>query len=285
MAPRHGLALTLALVLCTMLVPVFAMNPTPEHGNGHEDIQITEHEIDAYIEGNVVDIDSAHREGLPHRGVWAVVIDGKQRVVLIKRGKDTVTCPETWSIVGEHNDPGETYFEALRRGVEEELGLTWATDVEAHWELDPSASLLNITYWDKFRETVHRRDLQWTMPYVVALKDDASIEVDHREIDDLLLMPFDGFMPWWGQHGHEICRTAKAHVAKFGGVKTRPDTPDSFAVGSIGDFTGRQVLRAFNAYKEGMKKMGKKKKKKKKVELDGREEMRVHWHEPTHDEL
>ena len=88
-----------------------------------------------------------------------------------------------------------------------------------------------------------------------------------------------------GQHGHEICRTAKAHVAKFGGVKTRPDTPDSFAVGSIGDFTGRQVLRAFNAYKEGMKKMGKKKKKKKKVELDGREEMRVHWHEPTHDEL
>jgi hypothetical protein len=32
-----------------------------------------------------------------------------------------------------------------------------------------------------------------------------------------------------------------------------------------------------------MKKMGKKKKKK--VELDGREEMRVHWHEPTHDEL
>ena len=283
MAPRHGLALTLALMLCTMLVPVFAMNPTPEHGNGHEDIQITEHEIDAYIEGNVVDIDSAHREGLPHRGVWAVVIDGKQRVVLIKRGKDTVTCPETWSIVGEHNDPGETYFEALRRGVEEELGLTWATDVEAHWELDPRASLLNITYWDKFRETVHRRDLQWTMPYVVALKDDVSIEVDHREIDDLLLMPFDGFMPWWGQHGHEICRTAKAHVAKFGGVKTRPDTPDSFAVGSIGDFTGRQVLRAFNAYKEGMKKMGKKKKKKE--ESEGREEMRVHWHEPTHDEL
>ena len=42
MAPRHGLALTLALVLCTMLVPAFAMNPTPEHGNGHEDIQITE---------------------------------------------------------------------------------------------------------------------------------------------------------------------------------------------------------------------------------------------------
>ena len=59
-------------------------------------------------------------------------------------------------------------------------------------------------------------------------------------------------------------------------MKTRPDTPDSFAVGSIGDFTGRQVLRAFNAYKDGMKQRRQEKKEKK--------EAAKHGHE-VHDEL
>ena len=106
MAPRHGLIL-LAFVFVCLFGFAGAMNPTPEHDNGHGEIQITEHEIDAYVEGNTVDIDSAHRKGLPHRGVWAVVIDGKKRVVLIRRGKDG-DLPGTWSIVGEHNDPGES---------------------------------------------------------------------------------------------------------------------------------------------------------------------------------
>ena len=62
MAPRHGLIL-FALVFVCLFGFAGAMNPTPEHDNGHGEIQITEHEIDAYVEGNTVDIDSAHRRG------------------------------------------------------------------------------------------------------------------------------------------------------------------------------------------------------------------------------
>ena len=113
MAPRHGLIL-LAFVFVCLFGFAGAMNPTPEHDNGHGEIQITEHEIDAYVEGNTVDVDSAHRKGLPHRGVWAVVIDGKKRVVLIRRGKDTVTCPGTWSICLLYTSPSPRDVEESR---------------------------------------------------------------------------------------------------------------------------------------------------------------------------
>ena len=68
-----------------------------------------------------------------------------------------VTCGGAWSLVGEHNQPGESYEDAALRGVKEELSVDLAASDLRHasgsssdgesriWRLDPHPTLLNIT--------------------------------------------------------------------------------------------------------------------------------------------
>jgi ADP-ribose pyrophosphatase YjhB (NUDIX family) len=58
-----------------------------------------------------------------------------------------VTCPNTWSLVGEHNQPGESYEAAVKRGLMEELSVSWDDgSVKSWFRLEPRASLLDIHY-------------------------------------------------------------------------------------------------------------------------------------------
>ena len=75
-------------------------------------------------------LDLVHREALQHRGAWVYVVDGQNRMLLLRRPAHMRTCPSAWSIVGEHNLPGESYLEAAIRGVKEELGWTAAFQQE-----------------------------------------------------------------------------------------------------------------------------------------------------------
>lgn len=65
-----------------------------------------------------------HRRGLMHRAVHVLVVDGRGRLYLQLRsvGKDTHPGKWTTSASG-HVDPGESYEEAARRELMEELGL------------------------------------------------------------------------------------------------------------------------------------------------------------------
>lgn len=75
---------------------------------------------------------------------------------MIRRSEQMVTCGGAWSLVGEHNQPGESYEDAALRGVKEELGVdlgasdlrhgSSSSDGESRiWRLDPHPTLLNIT--------------------------------------------------------------------------------------------------------------------------------------------
>jgi isopentenyldiphosphate isomerase len=70
----------------------------------------------------LVSIDDAHKQGLAHRGNWIYVVDSLHRIFVLKRGPQLVTCPNAWSLVGEHTFGDETTLETTQRGIREELG-------------------------------------------------------------------------------------------------------------------------------------------------------------------
>jgi isopentenyl-diphosphate Delta-isomerase len=65
-----------------------------------------------------------HRRGLWHRSVNVYLFRSDGRLLLQRRHPDKDVCPGMWDLsVGEHLQPGETYLEAARRGLREELGI------------------------------------------------------------------------------------------------------------------------------------------------------------------
>jgi len=71
-----------------------------------------------------------HEKGLIHRAVHAILIDARGRVVLQKRGLKKDRYPGWWDIsVGGHVGVGETYVEAVRREIGEEMGIANAEPV------------------------------------------------------------------------------------------------------------------------------------------------------------
>lgn len=55
--------------------------------------------------------------------VNALVYDSKDRVLLLKRKDNHTYYPKYWSVVMEKVKEGETFDEALYRGIREELGI------------------------------------------------------------------------------------------------------------------------------------------------------------------
>jgi 8-oxo-dGTP pyrophosphatase MutT (NUDIX family) len=71
-----------------------------------------------------IPIDEVHVKGLVHFGAWIFVTDvTNQKVLLLKRGPQLVTCPNSWSLVGEHALGDESPLTTAERGIAEELGI------------------------------------------------------------------------------------------------------------------------------------------------------------------
>ncbi len=68
-------------------------------------------------------IDIAHRNGYLHTGHCLYIIDADGLLLFLKRSPIVVTCPNTWSILGEHSIANEAAYDTVVRGMEEELGL------------------------------------------------------------------------------------------------------------------------------------------------------------------
>ncbi|KAL9178909.1 hypothetical protein ACHAXT_011882 [Thalassiosira profunda] len=91
-------------------------------------------------------IDYAHRHGLLHTGSILYVMDSSGSLLFLQRSQKMVTCPSTWSILGEHSTAGEGVIEGVVRGIEEELGFASSapmkSDTPGAWtvELHPIQS-------------------------------------------------------------------------------------------------------------------------------------------------
>ena len=67
----------------------------------------------------------AHKKGLWHKAIHILIVNKDHTKTLVqKRTKDKELYPDTWDIsVGGHVSTKETYLDAAKREVEEELGL------------------------------------------------------------------------------------------------------------------------------------------------------------------
>jgi 8-oxo-dGTP pyrophosphatase MutT (NUDIX family) len=146
-------------------------------------------------------IDVVHRNGFIHMGSWIHVIDSpltsdsEPRILMIKRKEDLVTCPGTWSLVGEHAYRDESPLDTVRRGLKEELGsrfldyvdrfgsITKLMDLPVYFELDYGPSKIG-----------RRTDKQVTYLWLVevpmeknvsgdAISSESTIEFDHEVAD------------------------------------------------------------------------------------------------------
>ncbi len=73
---------------------------------------------------DVLPREEVHRRGLLHRAVHVLVFDQEDRLYLQLRSQNKDTHPGKWtSSASGHVDPGESYLQAARRELAEELGL------------------------------------------------------------------------------------------------------------------------------------------------------------------
>ena len=77
---------------------------------------------DLIARSTLYSIDKAHRQGLIHFGAWIWIEDVDGKVLILKRSPDLVTCPNSFSLVGEHAQGFEDPHETWRRAIREELG-------------------------------------------------------------------------------------------------------------------------------------------------------------------
>ncbi len=74
---------------------------------------------------NVVGLEKrsiVHKTGLPHRGVYVLLFNSRKELLLQKRASSKKIAPSTWDVSSaEHLKPGESFEEAAKRGLEEEV--------------------------------------------------------------------------------------------------------------------------------------------------------------------
>jgi len=146
-------------------------------------------------------LDLAHREGKIHTGSWIFVVDSSDKLLLLRRGPELVTCPLAWSMVGEHAYRDETKKDTLKRGIEEELGYkTWETilDTGSYAEL---TDLPLFYFRDYGPEREGRIDRQVTHLWLVELgvsaeEADAKIMQLDEEVHEHKWMPLEEAEKW-----------------------------------------------------------------------------------------
>lgn len=140
-------------------------------------------------------IDAAHRKGLLHIGGVVYVMDAHGRFLLMKRSSSVVTCPDTWSIVGEHSVVGEDAKNLPIRALEEELGLL-VSDFDVEIQSLTEYPLYYIRHYGA--RNGNRIDRQLTYAWLVKLSkrhEDIPWKLDH-EVADKKWITLDEFDKW-----------------------------------------------------------------------------------------
>lgn len=145
---------------------------------------------------------TAKAKGIPHRGVWIYVLNHKRELLLLQRSNKAVTCPDTWMPLGEHCQPSEPYVHSVFRGLHEEIALL-PRDIALIQPLITSPMLLHIIY------NTRKRDIQWTMPFLVQLHDNVTIQFNEDEASSMLWMPLSSITHWLSECPDQKCRSCQ----------------------------------------------------------------------------
>jgi len=137
------------------------------------------------VPAGLVPRDRVHAEGLWHRAVHIWLFDPQGRVFVQRRSPDKDLNPDRWDVAcGEHLQPGESYFDAAVRGLQEELGLHIG-------ELEPVGVERRVTL-DRPELGVHDYELQQAYQVVTA----DPVEPASDEVAELRLIAPDELRGW-----------------------------------------------------------------------------------------
>jgi isopentenyl-diphosphate delta-isomerase type 1 len=108
-----------------------------------------------------------------HRAVGVVVVRRDGTILLSKRSMKKDTNPGKWEILGGHNQPGESYIDAAKRELHEELGLKL--------ELKKIARFV----WRDPRET------ELSEIFTALIPDSAKVSFNDGEVSEVMFMPLN----------------------------------------------------------------------------------------------
>lgn len=134
-------------------------------------LELIDHSEDGRVNRNassILSIETAHNEGIRHRGVWLHIVNENNELLLLKRSDEAVTCPSTWNAPGEHTKYLESYLDTAYRGLNEELWLT-KENILLIAPLTAAPVLLELHYGPP----LNKYDLQWTQSFLVRVRKDS----------------------------------------------------------------------------------------------------------------
>ena len=138
--------------------------------------EVVDYSENGEIGSKPFDINTVHTQKIKHRGVWMYILDNtKRKLLVLKRSIRHVTCPDTWTVCGEHCAPHEEYAVSALRGMQEEIGIS-KNDVNELGVI--SDTELFHLYYPK----AQRRDIQWTKTFFVILKPTAKVKTSIEEV-------------------------------------------------------------------------------------------------------
>lgn len=109
-------------------------------------------------------IDTVHRKGLIHAGTWINIRDSEGKYLVIKRGPQLITCPNSFTLVGEHSQGAEKPIHTVRRGIKEEIGPAMLDHIKSITPLSTNPLFFRGDYFN-------RVDRQLTYIYLVDMDD------------------------------------------------------------------------------------------------------------------
>jgi hypothetical protein len=111
------------------------------------------------------------------------VTDVDGMMLILKRGPDLVTCPNSYSLLGEHTLGREKPIDTVRRAIREELGGSMLKHVKSIVSLMPYP----LYYYREYgKENENRIDRQLTYLWVASMNlkgGELPLQLDHEVAD------------------------------------------------------------------------------------------------------
>ena len=108
---------------------------------------------------------------LIHRGVFVILVDEKNSILLSKRSMEKDTNPGKWEFPAGHNDLGESYENAAKRKLKKETGI--------------SAKLKKIAKIN----AMLRQETEFDAIFIGKVKSSVKTKLDKKEVSETRFVP------------------------------------------------------------------------------------------------
>jgi isopentenyldiphosphate isomerase len=146
-------------------------------------------------------IHAVHVEGRPHGGMWLNIVSSDGMLLMLKRGPELKTCPNTWGLLGEHQAAGEEWLALAKRALREELGPEVSPIISTSSNISESP----VYYYRKYADG--RQDKQITYLWCVRLSElsaEVRLQPDEEVAEYKWISPSDA-RRWVADKPEDFC--------------------------------------------------------------------------------